>query len=70
MILPNLDRCVAGHDYPSPHSRKPSTDEAHKHRPAEAVAVCKQLLSGAMRAVGEQFQRATLFRAEAAFSRG
>jgi hypothetical protein len=50
--LADLYRRVAGHDYSSSHCRKPSEDEASDHPPAEAVAVRKQLLGGAMRAAG------------------
>ncbi len=50
--LAELYRRVAGHDYSSSHCRKPSEDEASDHPPAEAVAVRKQLLGGAMRAAG------------------
>jgi hypothetical protein len=50
--LADLYRCVAGRDYSSSHCRKPSEDEASDHPPAEAVAVRKQLLGGAMRAAG------------------
>jgi hypothetical protein len=39
-------------DYSSSHCRKPSEDEASDHPPAEAGAVRKQLLGGAMRAAG------------------
>jgi hypothetical protein len=50
--LADLYRRVAGRDYSSSHCRKPSEDEASDHPPAEAVAVRKQLLGGAMRAAG------------------
>src|SRR5882762_7189014 len=50
--LAELYRRVAGHDYSPSHCRKPSEDEASDHPPAEAGAVRKQLLGGAMRAAG------------------
>jgi hypothetical protein len=68
--LADLYRRVAGHDHSSSHCRKLSEDEASDHPPAEAVAVRKQFLSGAMPAAGQQLQRPVLFRAEATFSRG
>jgi hypothetical protein len=58
--LADLDRRIAGHDHSSLHGRKPGTDEAYQHPPRKAVAVRKQFLGGAMRAAGQELQRAAL----------
>ncbi len=68
--LANLDRRIAGHDHSSLHCREPSDDETREHPPAEAMAVHKQFLSGAMQAAGQQLKCTTLLRAEAALPSG
>src|SRR5882762_10706593 len=48
LTLPTLVRPIPSHDHSPLHCRKRSTHEVGEHPPTEAVAVRKQLLSGAM----------------------
>jgi hypothetical protein len=46
--LANLNSAYPSHDHSPLHCRKRSTHEVRKHPPTEAVAVRKQLFSGAL----------------------